>query len=320
MKKHYHIIALLLLALTLNYSLNDVAASKQIKSKINLKYNNLSKRQTLNVYYPQKKHSKAYPVVLFLHGGYYEMGSKTNDLKKNKKNFTEAGYAYVSMNYRLTKEAKFPGAANDVKTAIRYLKTNAKKLSINPNKIFIIGHSAGANLGSLIASTPGISSFDDEKILYSKVNNRIAGFIGVSGFYNLESFLMIDDYQKKHNNNPNGAKEFLSYEEASYIYSRKRVLKHYQHLIESKNSGDLSIANTFNYLDNIKVPILLVAGKKDTIIGYQQTAEFCNALKKHKKKVTCRYYKNKSHLYKSYQKKSDYQYFIKWLNKQKSKK
>ncbi|MDF9866888.1 acetyl esterase/lipase [Bacilli bacterium PM5-3] len=354
MKKNKLLIILFLLVCFLYLNNTEIYAKKYqskyitLKSKKNLKYNNISKKQKLDIYYPKKiKRNRNNPVVLFIHGGYYDSGNKAYGLKKNKKNYNDAGYVYVTMNYRLSKNARFPSAANDVKTAIRYLKHNSKKLYINSSKIIIVGFSAGANVGSLAVSTPNIKSFNNEKVKYAKMNNKVAGFIGISGFYNLDTYFDLRDkldtelIGSEENNTEeeinNETEENIDEKDDSskevepinssaitisnnvvssgaYTKNQKRILNYFT-TIKTPIKNDLKNANTFNYIKKIKAPIMIYAGKNDKTISYKQSSEFCSTLKKNNKKVSCHIYKKKSHGISFYQKKDNFKKIVKWMNK-----
>ena len=105
----------------------------------------------LDIDYPDGN-KKIFPVVIFLHGGGWVTGDKASiDSKKWIPEFSKAGFAVASVNYRLAPETTFPGPVEDVKSAIQFIIDNAQKYSLNKDKIAIVGSSAGANLGMLAA-------------------------------------------------------------------------------------------------------------------------------------------------------------------------
>ncbi len=90
------------------------------------------------------------PVVVWVHGGAWRRGSKSNmplaDLVKH-------GFAVASVDYRLSPVAKFPAQIHDCKAAIRYLRGNSAKYGINAERIGVAGSSAGGHLAALIGVT-----------------------------------------------------------------------------------------------------------------------------------------------------------------------
>ena len=67
--------------------------------------------------------------------------------------YAERGFVVASVEYRLSHEATFPAPLEDVKTAIRFLRTHAEVFGIDPKKIAIMGESAGAHLAAMAATT-----------------------------------------------------------------------------------------------------------------------------------------------------------------------
>ncbi|MCR3760668.1 alpha/beta hydrolase [Clostridium felsineum] len=149
-----------------------------------------TKKLKMNIFKPTKKSKKATPVLVYVHGGAWAMGdyrcnenvntklaaktSRNNKIPMHKgpsgydvfKRVTKNGITFVSVDYRLSSEAVFPAQIYDVKGSIRYLRANAKKYGIDPNKIAICGESAGGHLAALAATT------GDEKDLEGDVGGN----------------------------------------------------------------------------------------------------------------------------------------------------
>jgi arylformamidase len=104
-------------------------------------------------YYPTQSGNKRAPLVLFVHGGGWKRGSKDNASGPWKApHYTQAGYAYASINYRLVPAATVEQQAADVAASLRYLIDNAARLGFDPTRIVIMGHSAGAHLVALVGT------------------------------------------------------------------------------------------------------------------------------------------------------------------------
>jgi acetyl esterase/lipase len=84
------------------------------------------------------------PIIINIHGGGWNKGTKESQSGFN--GFFKKGYAVANMEYRLSQQAPAPAAVEDTRCALIYLINNAKKLNIDPNKIVIMGASAGAHL------------------------------------------------------------------------------------------------------------------------------------------------------------------------------
>ena len=96
---------------------------------------------------------KPTPVIINIHGGGWNHGSKDDQGGFNI--FFKQGWAVANMEYRLMQVAKAPGCVQDTRCMLIYLIKNAKALNIDPNKIVIMGGSAGAHLalmGGLLAN------------------------------------------------------------------------------------------------------------------------------------------------------------------------
>jgi acetyl esterase/lipase len=147
-------------------------------------------RQSLDIYKPstQKPGTKA-PIMIYVHGGGFSNGDKTRVTNKPQA-FNQRGFVFISTNYRLAASQKrendpsqvftHPAQVQDVAAAIAWAYKNAAKFGGDPNRIFLMGHSAGAHLVSLVST--------DEK--YLKANqlglNVIKGTIAIdSAMYNL---------------------------------------------------------------------------------------------------------------------------------------
>ncbi len=98
--------------------------------------------------------------VLLVHGGGWTRGER-GQLADHARALAAEGFVAFSMEYRLTGETPFPGMIHDVKNAIRWVRANASKYQVDPAKICLQGHSAGAHLALLAAGTPDDGRLDD---------------------------------------------------------------------------------------------------------------------------------------------------------------
>lgn len=106
------------------------------------------KLNMLNVYMPKRGSNS--PMVVWVHGGSLAFGDKDNVLYKAEY-FTARGYVFVSINYRLSPDVRHPANAQDVADALVWVHENATHYSADPEKMFMIGHSAGADLAALVS-------------------------------------------------------------------------------------------------------------------------------------------------------------------------
>ena len=101
------------------------------------------------------------PAVLLLYGGGWRMGERGR-MRDHGMALAGRGFVAVASDYRLTPESPWPAQIHDVKAAIRWMRASAPRLGIDPRRIAIEGHSAGAHLALLAAGTPGIPAFEGD--------------------------------------------------------------------------------------------------------------------------------------------------------------
>jgi acetyl esterase/lipase len=127
---------------------------------LDIHYADRSAAETLDIYLPDAGDGP-FPVILGIHGGSFTMGDKRDFQIVPMLNARKRGYAIVSINYRLSGEAKFPSQIHDVKAAIRWVRANARRYSLNTDKIAVWGDSAGGNLAALAGMSSGTGKLED---------------------------------------------------------------------------------------------------------------------------------------------------------------
>ncbi|HZZ77974.1 MAG TPA: alpha/beta hydrolase [Gemmataceae bacterium] len=121
--------------------------AKNTVTRLNQAYGK-DEKQTLDVYSP--KDAKQAPVLIFIHGGEWTKGDKA-DVSFKPKFFNENGIVFVSINYRLSPAAMHPAHVNDVAATVRWVRDHAAQIGADPDKIVLMGHSAGCHLATLTA-------------------------------------------------------------------------------------------------------------------------------------------------------------------------
>ncbi len=94
------------------------------------------------------------PLVLFVHGGGWAFGNRGQAVGAKPAWFTTHGYAFASAGYRVLPEAPVEEQARDVAAAILAMRADAARLGFDPDRIVLMGHSAGAHLAALVATDP----------------------------------------------------------------------------------------------------------------------------------------------------------------------
>lgn len=112
----------------------------------------LDPAQTLNLWLPARRTGPV-PLVVFVHGGGWKRGSADNATGKWKAaHYPAEGYAFASIDYRLVPGASVEQEAEDVAAALKALIDQADALGIDPARIVLMGHSAGAHLVALVGT------------------------------------------------------------------------------------------------------------------------------------------------------------------------
>jgi acetyl esterase/lipase len=103
-----------------------------------------------------------FPAVICIHGGGFRAG-KREGWDAVCKQLASRGYVAVTVTYRLAPKYPFPAAVEDCKAAVRWVRANAAKLNVDPERIGVTGDSAGGHLTQFLAVTNNVHDFDGEQ-------------------------------------------------------------------------------------------------------------------------------------------------------------
>ncbi len=120
-------------------------------------------RRTLDLYLPaetgrepeaEAARGRLLPVLVMIHGGAWAFGRKRSLTVSGLKAryFTGRGFCFASLGYRLTPEVRHPEHVRDVAAALAFLHDHVVEYGGDPERIFVMGHSAGAHLAALVAT------------------------------------------------------------------------------------------------------------------------------------------------------------------------
>ena len=110
---------------------------------------------TLNAFLPINTKAPA-PVMIDIHGGWWFNGEAATSISET---YASKGIAVFSIEYRLGKEGGFPQNIRDCRNAVRFIRKNAKRFNIDPERIGCMGGSAGGHLSLMVAMVP--ENFND---------------------------------------------------------------------------------------------------------------------------------------------------------------
>jgi acetyl esterase/lipase len=99
--------------------------------------------------------------VLVLHGGGWQSGNRASPTPHAVR-LSRRGHVCIASDYRLSHEAKWPAALHDVKAAMRWMRAEHAALGIDPQRICVVGRSAGGQLALMAAATAGVAEFEGE--------------------------------------------------------------------------------------------------------------------------------------------------------------
>ncbi|MEO8440587.1 MAG: alpha/beta hydrolase [Spartobacteria bacterium] len=157
-------VASLLVCSSLARGISSVPANA--KSVPNLVYKTVGgQRLQLDLYLPNGN-SEPVPLVIYIHGGGWEKGSRHQCPAFG---MVAKGFAVASIDYRLSQIALFPAQIIDCKAAVRWLRANAAKYGLDPNRFGVWGTSAGGQLAALLGTSGGVKDLegDGENLEYS---------------------------------------------------------------------------------------------------------------------------------------------------------
>ena len=167
----------------------NVAMAQQLESDLPYVENG-HERHVLDIYTPEQSTDKKLPVMFWIHGGGWQVGDKS-DVALKPKVLTERGFVFVSTNYRLLPEASMEELVGDVATSLGWVYKNISLYGGDPQRIFVGGHSAGAQLAALLCT-------DDRYLKKEGVSfSVLKGCIPVDGdTYDIPKIIMTAEHRQ----------------------------------------------------------------------------------------------------------------------------
>jgi acetyl esterase/lipase len=137
-------------------------------------------RRTLDVYVPERRPTRA-PVIVFFYGGGWSNGAKEHYSFVGDA-FAAQGFVTIVPDYRIYPEVRFPGFVEDAAAALHWVRDNVSRYGGDPDRIVLVGHSAGAHIAMLTALDPRYADAADR--------GAIRGLVGLAGPYAFDNFDM----------------------------------------------------------------------------------------------------------------------------------
>ncbi|HEY1109870.1 MAG TPA: alpha/beta hydrolase [Opitutaceae bacterium] len=213
------------------------------------------RKEKLDLYLPEPPpEGKLSPALVWIHGGGWKGGTKNEARAKNIcGTVAAAGYVAVSIDYVLG-EGAWPANIEDCKNAVRWVRANAAKYRIDPNRIAVAGGSAGGHLALMVALTPGIAGLEPSAP-YPGVSSEVRCVVNFYGITNLLT-------RKRSADDGKASATQALMASSMAVFGAK-----------SPNDAVLKIASPVTHVSTNSVPMLTFHGKADPTVDYPQAVE-----------------------------------------------
>lgn len=220
--------------------------------------------QSLDLYLV--KSDRPLPLIIWIHGGAFRSGDKAQCPAIA---LTRSGYAVASLNYRLSKQAVFPAAIEDCKTAVRWLRAHAREHNLDPDHFGAWGSSAGGHLAALLGTSGGVKQFEGcgGNLEFSSRVQAVCDWFGPTDFTQMEAHALTPGKPFNH--------DAADSPESTFIGGPVQ-----------ENKDKARAANPITYVTPDDPPFLIMHGDKDRLVPHHQSVLLDAALKKAGVEVT----------------------------------
>lgn len=199
-------------------------------------------QQVMDIIRPRD--SGKHPAILAIHGGGFRAGSRKGYLKTCI-TLAQNGFVCATADYRLAPAAPFPAAVHDVKAAVRFLRANAARLGIDPQKIGTMGGSAGGHLALFLGVTGNVPEFEGDGPNRDQ-SSRVAVVVDYYG---------PSDLTKSYGRSVDAAEVLPLFLGGDLAHARAMHLR----------------ASPLNWVTPDAAPTLALQGTKDRYVNYEQS-------------------------------------------------
>ncbi|HVT05686.1 MAG TPA: alpha/beta hydrolase [Thermoanaerobaculia bacterium] len=130
----------------------------------------------LDLYIPNAK--APYPVIVSVHGGSWTTGTRDEGTAVLQ---VSRGYAVANIDYRLAPGSRFPAQIEDCKAAVRWLRANAARFSLDSNAVGVMGYSAGGHLAALLGTTGDVQELEGIELGNPGFSSRVRAVVDYFG-------------------------------------------------------------------------------------------------------------------------------------------
>jgi arylformamidase len=196
-------------------------------------------RQVLDVYAPAG--ASKLPVVFWIHGGGWQTGDKTS-VQLKPQAFVDRGFVFVSTNYRLLPNVDMDTIIRDIAKSVRWVHDHVSEYGGDPNRVLVMGHSAGAQLSALIC-------IDDRYLKAEGLSlDFIKGCVPVDGdTYDVPAIIETAETRRRVHNQPQA--KFGHREKFGNTPEKHRDLSAVTHVAKGKNIPPFLILHVADHPD-----------------------------------------------------------------------
>lgn len=159
--------------------LAHVTVPEDVTEKTGIEYGRVGDKPLLLDLYQPVKMDRPLPGLIFIHGGGWAKGDR-KDYKCYTVRFAQRGYVVATAGYRFAPETTFPGCVEDIKCAVRWMRENAAQLHVDPDRIAVIGGSAGGYLSMMAAYSSDVPELEGNGG-HPGVSSRVAAVVDLYG-------------------------------------------------------------------------------------------------------------------------------------------
>jgi acetyl esterase/lipase len=207
----------------------------------------------MDVFVPKHRTRTPTPAVLWIHGGGWERGDKNGN--SGAQLLADEGFVTASLFYRLSGDSPFPADIEDCKCAIRFLRANAAKYGVDPDRVGVAGASAGGHLAELVATADQSAGLEGNGG-WQNVSSKVQA---ASAYYGVSDFTV-------------GATQFQH-------HTGLVVLKLFRGTEKDKPELYRKASPIF-YVSKDDPPLLLVHGEKDDLVPFDQSVRMAEAYRR----------------------------------------
>ena len=199
-----------------------------------------------------KSATASLPAILCIHGGGFRAGHRDGYNQLCLK-LAQRGFVAATASYRLAPKYQFPAAVHDVKAAVRFLRANAAKFKLDPERIGVTGGSAGGHLAQFLGVTAGVKQFEGDGG-NAEFSSSVACVVNVYG---------PSDFTQSYGKSVDAAEVLPLFFGGNLEQERRKHI----------------VGSPLNWVTPAAAPTLLIHGTEDKYVAYEQAVWMRDRLK-----------------------------------------